>query len=156
PHPGEAGYETWPKDAWKYAGAANNWTGMTVDTKRGIVYIPTGSAAMDFYGANRVGDNLFADCLLALNAETGKRIWHFQSFHHAIWIGDLRAPPVLLTVDRDGKSLEAVAQTSKQGFVYLFDRTNGEPLFPLQSKKYPASDVPGEAAAAEQSLPIKP
>lgn len=156
PHPGEAGYDTWPKDAWKYAGAANNWTGMTVDTQRGIVYVPTGSAAMDFYGENRLGDNLFADCLLALNADTGERIWHFQSVHHDIWDRDFPAPPVLLSVQRGGKSIDAVAQTSKQGFVYLFNRTTGEPLFPLESKKYPASEVPGEVAATQQSLPLKP
>ena len=156
PHPGEAGYETWPKDAWKYAGAANNWTGMTVDARHGIVYVPTGSAAMDFYGANRVGNNLFADCLLALNAETGERIWHFQSVHHDIWDRDFPAPPVLLTLQRDGNGIEAVAQTSKQGFVYLFNRASGKPLFPLESRKYLASDVPGEIASTEQSLPAKP
>jgi quinoprotein glucose dehydrogenase len=156
PHPGEFGYETWPKDAWKTSGAANNWAGMSVDGKRGIVYVPTGSAAMDFYGADRVGDDLFADCLVALNAETGGRIWHFQEVHHDIWDRDLPAPPVLLTVKRDGKEIEAVAQTTKQGFVYLFDRTTGQALFPIESKKYPASTVPGEIAAAEQPLPTKP
>jgi quinoprotein glucose dehydrogenase len=156
PHPGEFGYETWPKNAWKTSGAANNWAGMSVDGKRGIVYVPTGSAAMDFYGADRVGDDLFSDCLLALNAETGERIWHFQEVHHDIWDRDLPAPPVLLTVKHDGKEIEAVAQTSKQGFVYLFDRTTGQPLFPIESKKYPASTVPGEVAAAEQPLPAKP
>jgi quinoprotein glucose dehydrogenase len=156
PHPGEFGYETWPKDAWTYAGAANNWAGMTVDAKRGIVYVPTGSAASDFYGANRVGDDLFANCLIALNAETGERIWHFQAVKHDIWDRDFPAHPVLLSVKHDGKVVDAVAQTSKQGFVYLLDRSNGEPLFPMESRKYPASDVPGEVAAAEQLLPTKP
>jgi quinoprotein glucose dehydrogenase len=156
PHPGEFGYETWPKDAWKSSGAANNWAGMSLDGKRGIVYVPTGSAAMDFYGADRVGDDLFADCLLALNAETGERIWHFQGVRHDIWDRDFPAAPVLLTVKHGGKDVDAVAQTTKQGFVYLFDRTNGQPLFPIEYKKYPASDVPGELAAGEQPLPRKP
>lgn len=156
PHPGEFGYDTWPKDAWTYAGAANNWAGMTVDVERGIVYVPTGSAASDFYGANRLGDDLFANCLLALNAETGERIWHFQAVKHDIWDRDFPSHPVLLTVKRDGKDVNAVAQTSKQGFVYLFDRLNGKPLFPIEARKYPPSDVPGEVAAAEQVLPTKP
>lgn len=156
PRPGEFGYDTWPKEAWKSSGAANNWAGMSLDAKRGIVYVPTGSAAMDFYGADRLGDNLFADCLLALNAETGERIWHFQEVRHDIWDRDLPAPPALLTVKRDGKQVDAIAQTTKQGFVYLFDRAKGKPLFPIEYKKFPASDVPGEVAAAEQPLPTKP
>jgi quinoprotein glucose dehydrogenase len=156
PHPGEFGYDTWPKDAWKTSGAANNWTGMSLDAKRGIVYVPTGSAAMDFYGADRLGDDLFADCVLALNAETGERIWHFQEVRHDIWDRDLPAPPALLTVKRNGKKVDAVAQTTKQGFVYLLDRANGKPLFPVEYKKFPASDVPGEVAAKEQPLPSKP
>jgi quinoprotein glucose dehydrogenase len=156
PHPGEFGYDTWPKDAWKTSGAANNWTGMSLDAKRGIVYVPTGSAAMDFYGADRLGDDLFADCVLALNAETGERIWHFQEVRHDIWDRDLPAPPALLTVKRDGKKVDALAQTTKQGFVYLFDRANGKPLFPIEYKNFPASDVPGEVAASEQPVPSKP
>jgi quinoprotein glucose dehydrogenase len=156
PHPGEAGYETWPKDAWKTSGAANNWAGMTLDSKCGILYVPTGSAAFDFYGADRLGDDLFADCLIALNAETGERIWHFQEVHHDIWDRDFPAAPVLLTVKRDGKSVDAVAQTSKQGFVYLFDRAKGTPLFPIESHPYPPSTVPGEVAASQQPLPTLP
>jgi quinoprotein glucose dehydrogenase len=156
PHPGEFGYETWPKDAWKYSGAANNWAGMAVDSKRGIVYVPTGSAAFDFYGANRVGDNLFANCLIALKAETGERIWHFQGVRHDLWDRDFPSPPTLVTVNRDGKEIDAVAQTTKQGFVYLFDRVSGKPLFPIEYRKYPPSDVPGEATALEQPLPVKP
>ena len=156
PHPGEFGYDTWPKDAWKYIGAANNWAGMTMDTKRGILYVPTGSAAFDFYGGNRLGDDLFADCLIALNAETGKRIWHFQGVRHDIWDRDFPSPPILVTVQRDGKQVDAVAQATKQGFVYLFDRSNGQTLFPVEYRKYPPSDVPGEVAAAEQPLPTKP
>jgi quinoprotein glucose dehydrogenase len=156
PQPGEPGYDTWPKDAWKYTGAANNWAGMTLDAERGIVYAPTGSAAFDFYGANRLGDDLFANCLLALNAETGKRIWHFQGVHHDIWDRDFPSAPVLLTVKRGEQNIDAVSQTTKQGFVYLFDRVTGTPLFPISSRKYPSSTVPGEVAAAEQPLPAKP
>lgn len=156
PHPGELGYNTWPKNAWKRSGAANNWAGMSLDTKRGIVYAPTGSAAFDFYGGDRRGNDLFADCLLALDAETGKRIWHFQEVRHDIWDRDLPAAPALVTVERDGKSIDAVAQTTKQGFVYLFDRANGKPLFPIAYHKFPPSHVPGETTAAEQPLPEKP
>jgi quinoprotein glucose dehydrogenase len=156
PHPGEFGYETWPKEAWKYSGAANNWAGMAVDPKRGIVYVPTGSAAFDFYGGDRVGDDLFANCLIALNAETGERIWHFQGVRHDLWDRDFPSSPTLVTVSRDGQEIDAVAQTTKQGFVYLFDRVRGQPLFPIEYRKYPASDVPGEAATTEQPLPTKP
>lgn len=156
PHPGEFGYETWPADAWKTSGAANNWAGMSLDPARGIVYAPTGSAAFDFYGGDRVGDDLFANSLLALDAETGKRIWHFQGVRHDIWDRDFPSAPALLAVRRDGKKIDAIAQTSKQGFVYLFDRATGAPLFPIESRKYPVSTVPGEVAAAEQLLPAKP
>jgi quinoprotein glucose dehydrogenase len=129
---------------------------MAVDPKRGIVYVPTGSAAFDFYGANRLGDDLFANCLIALNAETGERIWHFQGVKHDLWDRDFPSPPVLLTANRDGKEIDAVAQTTKQGFVYLFDRVSGKPLFPVEYRKYPPSIVPGEVAASEQPLPTKP
>jgi quinoprotein glucose dehydrogenase len=156
PQPGDFGYNTWPPDAYKTIGAANNWAGMTVDVQRGIVFVPTGSAAFDFYGGNRVGDDLFANCLLALDANTGKRLWHFQGVHHDIWDRDFPSHPVLVTIERDGQKIEAVAQTSKQGFVYLFDRATGAPLIPLETKKYPASTIPGEVAATEQSLPTKP
>ena len=156
PHEGEFGADTWPRDAWKRSGAANNWAGMALDARRGIVYVPTGSAAFDFYGGDRSGDNLFANCLLALNAKTGERIWHFQAVKHDVWDRDFPSPPALITVTHDGRRIDAVAQTSKQGFVYLFDRSNGQPLFPIEPRKYPASDVPGEATAAEQSLPTRP
>jgi quinoprotein glucose dehydrogenase len=156
PHPGEFGHDTWPKDAWKTSGAANNWAGMALDPQREIVYVPTGSAAFDFYGADRLGDDLFANCLIALNAQTGERVWHFQGVHHDLWDRDFPSPPALLTVKRGGKEIDAVAQTTKQGFVYLFDRANGQPLFPIQSRKYPASTVPGEVAASEQPLPTLP
>ncbi len=156
PHPGEFGYDTWPEDAWKTSGAANNWAGFALDARRGIVYVPTGSAAFDFYGGDRIGDDLFANCLLALNADSGERIWHFQGVRHDLWDRDFPASPALLTVKRNGKKVDAVAQTTKQGFVYLFDRTNGAPLFPIEYRKYPPSTVPGEQAAAEQPLPTTP
>ncbi len=156
PHPGEFGYSTWPKDAWKNSGAANNWAGMSLDAKRGIVYVPTGSAVFDFYGADRLGDDLFADTLLALDAQTGKRIWYFQGVHHDLWDRDFPSPPALLTVEHNGKRIDAVAQTTKQGYVYLFDRMTGKLLFPIQEHKYPASNVPGEVSSPTQSLPIAP
>jgi len=156
PHPGEFGYDTWPKDAWRDAGAANNWAGMTLDEKRGIVYVPTGSAVFDFYGADRVGDDLFADTLLALDANTGKRIWHFQGVHHDIWDRDFPSPPALATVVRNGKKIDAVAQTSKQGYLFLFDRSNGKPLFPIEERKVAASDVPGEVTSPTQPVPVAP
>jgi quinoprotein glucose dehydrogenase len=156
PHPGEPGYETWPKEAWTYAGGANNWAGMSVDEKRGIVFVPTGSAAADFYGANRAGDNLFANTLLALDAATGRRIWHFQTVRHDIWDRDLPAPPSLVTVERGGRMIDAVAQTTKQGYVFLFDRATGRPLFPIQDRKQPRSPVDGEQTAGSQPLPTRP
>jgi quinoprotein glucose dehydrogenase len=156
PHPGELGYETWPKDAWKTSGAANNWTGMSIDSRTGILYAPTGSAAFDFYGGDRIGDDLFANCLLALNAETGERIWHFQGVRHDLWDRDFPSPPTLVTVERNGRIVDAVAQATKQGFIYLFDRASGTPLFPIEFHKYPSSNVPGEVAGTEQPLPVKP
>jgi quinoprotein glucose dehydrogenase len=156
PHPGEFGYETWPRDAWTYSGSANNWPGMVLDIQRGIVYVPTGSAASDFYGADRTGDDLFANCLLALNADTGERIWHFQSVKHDIWDRDFPSPPALVRVKRGGRFTDAVAQTTKSGFVYLFDRVTGKPLFPVEYRGYPSSDVPGEKAADTQPLPTRP
>ena len=156
PPPGETGHETWSKDSWTYNGGANSWPGMALDAARGVVFVPTGSAADDFYGGDRLGDNLYANCLIALNAETGKRIWHFQFVRHDIWDRDLPSPPSLVTVKRDGKTIDAVAQTTKHAFVFLFDRVTGKPLFPIEYRKYPASDVPGEVAAETQPLPTAP
>jgi glucose dehydrogenase len=156
PHPGEDGYETWPNDAWRYSGAANNWTGMALDERRGILYVPTGSAVSDFYGADRIGQDLFADTLLALDAGTGKRIWSFQSVHHDIWDRDFPSPPSLLTVLHQGKRIDAVAQATKQGYLYLFDRTTGQPLFPTVEQAVPASNVPGEKAWPTQPRPLFP
>lgn len=156
PHPGEQGYDTWPKDAWKTAGAANNWAGMTLDKQRGIVYVPTGSAVFDFYGGDRVGNDLFADTLLALDASTGRLLWYFQGVHHDLWDRDFPSPPALLTVVRGGKRTDAIAQTTKQGYVYLFDRVTGKPLFPIKEQPYPASGVPGEVASPTQPMPVLP
>jgi quinoprotein glucose dehydrogenase len=156
PRPGEYGYDTWPKDAWKNAGAANNWTGMTVDVKRGIVYVPTGSAVFDFYGGDRLGNDLFADSLIALDAETGKRIWHFQGVHHDLWDRDFPAPPALVTVTHAGQRVDGVAQTTKSGLLYVFDRTTGKSLFPIQELPFPKSDVPGEVASPTQPYPTLP
>ena len=158
PDPGEFGHDTWPPDTYKNidVGAANNWAGMAVDRDRGIVYVPTGSAGFDFYGANRKGANLFSNTLLALNAETGERIWHFQFVHHDILDRDAPAPPNLITVTHDGEKIDAVAQVTKQGFVFLFNRETGEPLFPIEEVRAPPSDVPGEEAWPTQPIPGKP
>ncbi len=156
PHPGEFGYDTWPPDAWKMLGGANSWSGLTLDAERGIVFAPTGSAASDFYGANRVGDNLFADTLLALDANTGQRKWHFQFVKHDTWDRDLPSAPTLVTVERDGKKIAAVAQATKSGYVWVFDRETGESLFPFEEVNVPPSDIPGEVLSKTQVLPLKP
>jgi len=156
PHPGEPGYETWPKDAWKYSGGANNWSGMSVDHKRGLVFAGTGSAAYDFYGANRAGDNLFANSLLALDAATGKRVWHFQAIKHDVWDRDFPAAPSLVRVLRDGRPVDAVAQPAKSGHVLVFERETGKPLFPIEHRAVPASDVDGEVLARMQPFPLRP
>lgn len=156
PQPGEFGYDTWPEEAYKTVGGANSWPGMAVDTERGIVYIPTGSAAFDWYGGDREGENLFANSLLALNAETGERLWHFQFVHHDTWDRDLPAPPNLLTIHRDGEAIPAVAQITKSGHVFVFNRITGEPLFPIEEKAYPSSKLMGERSYATQPLPLKP
>ena len=156
PHPGEFGYDTWPPDAYLRVGGANNWAGMSVDRERGIVYVPTGSATPDFHGGDRHGANLFANTLLALDAATGERIWHFQAVHHDIWDRDFPAPPNLLTVTHDGVRRDAVAQITKSAHVFLFDRETGDPLFRIEERPYPASDIPGERAWPTQPLPVKP
>ncbi|PYV16720.1 MAG: pyrrolo-quinoline quinone, partial [Acidobacteria bacterium] len=156
PHPGEFGYDTWPKDAWKYTGGANNWAGMSVDVERSLVFVPTGSAAFDFYGADRIGDDLFANCLLALDTRTGKRVWHFQEVKHDIWDRDFPAAPALVTVERDGRAVAAVAETTKSGYVFVFDRETGKPLFPIEYRKVPASDVASEKTAETQPFPLLP
>ncbi|MGA8030369.1 MAG: PQQ-binding-like beta-propeller repeat protein [Bryobacteraceae bacterium] len=157
PHPGEFGYETWRSpNAWQYIGGANNWAGMSLDPERGLIFAPTGSASFDFYGANRLGDDLFANCLLALKAETGERVWHFQTVQHDLWDRDLPTAPTLVTLHRNGHAIDAVAQATKSAFIYVFDRETGKPLFPIEYRKYPPSDVDGEVAAEAQPLPTKP
>jgi len=156
PHPGEFGYETWPEDAWQRTGGANCWSGMSVDTSRGIVYVPTGSATFDFWGGDRKGANLFANTLLALDASTGRRIWHYQFVHHDIWDRDLPAPPNLVTLHQDGQSIEAVAQVTKSGHVFVFDRDSGAPIFPVEELPVPPSDLKGEEVWPTQPLPVKP
>jgi quinoprotein glucose dehydrogenase len=150
------GYETWPPDAWKSNGGANCWAGMSLDEKRGIVFVPTGSAAFDFWGGNRIGQNLFANCLLALDATSGKRLWHFQFVHHDVLDRDPPAPPNLLTVQRNGKSVAAVAQVTKSGHVFVFNRETGEPLFPIEERTVPMSDLQGESTWPTQPIPLKP
>ncbi len=156
PHPGEFGYETWPKDAWKTVGGANVWGELSLDEKRGIVYAPTASAKYNFYGADRLGANLFGDCLLALDARTGWRLWHFQMVHHDIWDYDDATAPKLLSVRHDGKMVDAVAQVSKQGFVWVFNRVTGEPLWPIEERPVPRSDMPREKTWPTQPFPTKP
>ena len=156
PRPGEYGYETWPENAWQTAGGANSWAGMSVDVKRGIVFIPTGSATPDFYGGDRLGADLFANTLLALDANTGKRLWHFQSVHHDLWDRDLPAAPNLVTLTSGGRHIDAVAQITKSGFVFVFDRTSGKSLFPIEERPVPASDLRGEKAWPTQPIPTKP
>jgi quinoprotein glucose dehydrogenase len=156
PRAGELGTQSWANQAWRGGGSANNWAGFALDTKRGIVYAPTGSAVSDFYGADRLGNDLFADTLLALDASTGRRLWHFQGVHHDIWDRDFPSPPVLVTVTHNGKRVDAVAQPTKQGYLYLFDRVTGAPLFPIEELPTPSSDVPGEVASRTQPHPTKP
>jgi quinoprotein glucose dehydrogenase len=156
PRPGEFGAETWPADAWKGRSGVNPWGGFTVDVERGIVYCGTGSAAHDWYGADRRGDNLFANCTLALDAKTGKRLWHFQTVHHDLWDYDNPCPPVLCRVRHEGKARDGVAQVTKTGFCFVFDRETGTPLFPVEERLVPVSDVPGEHAAPTQPFPLKP
>ena len=156
PKPGEFGYDTWPEGRSDNAGGANAWGGMSVDEERGIVYAPLGSANYDFYGVDRPGENLFANSLLALDARTGERIWHYQTVHHDLWDYDLAATPVLLTVERDGKPVDIVAQATKTGMVFTFDRVTGEPLWPIEERPVPTSDMPGEQAWPTQPFPTKP
>ncbi len=156
PRPEDYGYDTWPKDAYKYVGGANNWGSMSIDNERGIVYVPTGSGTYDFYGADRVGRDLFANCLLALDARTGQRLWHFQTVHHDLWDLDNVSAPMLVTVMHNGRKVDAVAHAGKTGFVYVFDRVTGEPLWPIEERPVPKSEVPGEFAWPTQPFPTKP
>jgi quinoprotein glucose dehydrogenase len=159
PRPGEDGYETWPPEAYKYAGGANTWGDLTVDDTNGIVFVPTGSPTHDLYGGDRAGDNLFGNCLLALDARTGKRLWHFQIVHHDLWDYDNAAAPKLLTLrnsNQGAKPIEAVAQAGKTGFLYVFERKTGKPIWPIEERPVPQSEVPGEFSSATQPIPTKP
>jgi quinoprotein glucose dehydrogenase len=156
PHPGEFGYETWPKEAWQYIGGTNNWSGMALDGKRGLVFAPTGSATYDFYGANRHGDNLFANTLLCLDAATGKRKWHYQTVRHDLWDRDLPSAPALVTIKRNGRAVDAVAQITKAGHIFVFERETGKPLFPIENRKVPTVGVDGEKLADTQPVPLAP
>ena len=156
PQPGEPGHETWPPNAYRYAGGANVWTGFALDEKRGLVFCPTGSATFDFWGGNRMGSNLYANSLVALDAKSGRRVWHYQMVHHDLWDRDLPAPPNLVTVRHGGKRVDAVAQVTKSGHVFVFNRETGEPLFPIDEVPVPASDLQGESVSPTQPIPRSP
>jgi quinoprotein glucose dehydrogenase len=156
PQPGEYGHEAWATDSWKNRGAANAWGGFSVDEQRGLIFAGLGSPAYDFYGGDRHGDNLFGNCTIALDVKTGKRVWHFQTLHHDLWDHDLPVYPNLVTVKRDGRLIDAVAQVTKTGYVFILERETGRPLFDIREQPVPASDVPGELSSPTQPVPIKP
>lgn len=156
PRRGEFGEGTWPKDAWQTRGGANSWSGVTLDRERGLVFLPTGSATPDFWGGDRAGANLFANSLLALDAKTGRRVWHFQFVHHDLWDRDLPAPPTLVTVERDGVQIDAVAQTTKAGYVFVFERATGKPVFPIEERPVPGALVKGQYVSKTQPFPTAP
>ncbi|MGE0882673.1 MAG: PQQ-binding-like beta-propeller repeat protein [Blastocatellales bacterium] len=156
PHPGEFGYQTWPKNAWQYSGGANAWSGLTLDEKRGLVFAATGSATFDFYGANRHGDNLFANSLICLDATTGKRKWHFQSIRHDMWDRDLPSAPSLVTIKRNRRKIDAIAQITKSGHIFVFERVTGKPVFPIEYRKVSTQGIDGEQPADTQPVPTLP
>ncbi len=156
PQPGELGNDTWENGSWEYSGHANVWTLMSADEETGYVYLPVGSPTNDFYGGHRLGDNLFANSLVALDATTGKRVWHYQFVHHDIWDSDLPAAPNLIDITVDENRIKAVAQVTKHGFVFVFDRVTGEPVWPIEERAVSVSDVPGERASETQPFPTKP
>ncbi|MDH5310634.1 MAG: pyrroloquinoline quinone-dependent dehydrogenase [Gammaproteobacteria bacterium] len=156
PQEGEFGTDTWGGDSWTYTGANNVWAPFTIDAERGLAYFPVSTPNNDFYGGHRVGDNLFAETLLCLDARTGKRVWHFQTVHHGVWDYDLPAPPNLLTINVDGRRIDAVAAVGKTGFTYVFDRVTGEPVWPIEERPVPQSDIPGEQTSPTQPYPTKP
>jgi len=156
PHPGEVGYDTWPKDAYKTAGGVHNWSEFTVDEASGIAYVPFGTARYDFFGGNRPGNDLFGNSLVAIDARTGKHIWHQQLVHHDLWDYDLPQAPKLLTIHKDGRAIDVVAQATKHGFLFVFDRKTGEPIWPIEERPVPQSDLPGEHSSPTQPFPTKP
>jgi membrane-bound PQQ-dependent dehydrogenase (glucose/quinate/shikimate family) len=156
PRPGEPGNETWSGDSWKDRMGANVWSAMSVDERRGMVFLPVGSPTYDFYGGDRKGKNLYSNSLVALNAATGKIVWYYQMVHHDLWDYDLPAQPLLIDVRRNGRSIPAVAQITKMGFVFVLNRLTGKPLFPVEERKVPQSDVPGEVTWPTQPFPLKP
>ena len=156
PQKGEFGVDTWEDDSWKYSGNTNVWTGISADTELGYVYLPTGTPTNDWYGGHRPGDNLFAESLVCLDAKTGKRVWHFQMVHHGLWDYDLPSAPTLMNIEIDNEAIPAVAQVSKQGFVYVFNRKTGEPIWPINETRVPQSNIPGEKSSLTQPIPTKP
>jgi quinoprotein glucose dehydrogenase len=156
PHPGEFGYDTWPPEAFKKSGGVHNWSEFTVDEQRGIAFISFGSPRFDFYGGDRAGNNLFGNSLVALDARTGKRIWHYQLVHHDLWDYDLPQAPKLLTIRQNGRSIDVVAQATKHGFLFVFERVTGRPIWPIEERPVPQSDVPGEHASPTQPFPTRP
>ena len=156
PKPGQFGHDTWSGDSWKMTGGTNCWGGMSVDSKRGLVFAGIGSPSFDYWGGNRVGDNLFGNCVLALDAMTGERKWHFQTVHHDIWDYDIPAQPTLITLRQGKRSIDALVQVTKQGFLFFFDRETGKPLFPIEERPVPPSTIPGEVLSKTQPFPLKP
>src|SRR6059058_2295527 len=156
PHPGEFGYDSWPPEAYKKSGGVHNWSESTVDEQRGIAFISFGSPRFDFYGGDRPGDNLFGNSLVALDARTGRRIWHYQLVHHDLWDYDLPQAPKLLTIRQNGRTIDVVAQATKQGFLFVFERESGRPIWPIEERPVPQSDVPGEHASPTQPFPTSP
>lgn len=156
PQEGEPGVETWENDSWKYSGHTNVWSMMTVDNELGYVYLPVSTPTNDFYGGHRLGDNLYGESIVALDADTGERVWHFQTVHHGLWDYDLPTNPILADITVDGREIKALAQVSKQAFTYVLDRVTGEPVWPIEERAVPQSDIPGERTSPTQPFPTKP
>jgi quinoprotein glucose dehydrogenase len=156
PHPGEFGYDTWPKDAWKYIGGVNTWGEISIDEQRGIAYFPVGSPTYDYYGADRLGTNLFSDCILALDARTGKYLWHYQEVHHDLWDYDPTSAPQLISITVNGKHIDAIAHAGKTGFLYVLDRVTGKPIWPIEERPVPKTEMPGDESSPTQPQPSTP
>ena len=153
----EYGVDTWLNESWRYSGNANVWSMLAGDSELGHVYLPTGTTTNDYYGVDRLGDNLFSETLIAVDVETGERIWHFQAVHHGLWDYDFPTHPNLVDVTVDGRDIKAIAQVSKQGFVYAFNRETGEPIWPIEERPVPQeTNMPGEVPSPTQPFPTKP